>query len=72
MVALIILVIAIVLSILAVLYLKTDAFKSNQVLFSKYFLQSFNNLEKLENEEVAKINEILNSNKYNAQLIRKY
>ena len=50
-----ILVVSIVLVILAIvgtiifLYLKTDAFKSNETLFAKYFMQSFNAIDTIKN-----------------------
>lgn len=69
-----ILVVSIVLAILAIvgtiifLYLKTDAFKSNETLFAKYFIQSFNAIDTIKNDDLLGIEDILNTNKYTSEL----
>lgn len=67
----IVLVIFIILGILAFLYLKTDAFKSNETLFAKYFIQNFDAIEILKNEDTLGIEDTLNNNKYISELIGK-
>lgn len=69
---LIILILLAIVGVLGFLYLKTDMFKSNKELFSKYLIQGIENAKILENEELLKINEKLNNNKYNSELVRKY
>ena len=69
-----ILVISIVLAVLAIvgtitfLYLKTDAFKSNETLFAKYFMQSFNTIDIIKNNDALGIDNTLNANKYTSEL----
>ena len=69
-----ILAVSIVLVILAItatmvyLYLKTDAFKSNETLFAKYFIQSFNAIDTIKNDDLLGIEDILNTNKYTSEL----
>lgn len=69
-----ILVVSIVLVILAIvgtiifLYLKTDAFKSNETLFVKYFMQSFNAIDTIKNDDLLGIEDTLNTNKYTSEL----
>ena len=69
-----ILVVSIVLVILAIvgtiifLYLKTDAFKSNETLFAKYFMQSFNAIDIIKNNDALGIDNTLNENKYTSEL----
>lgn len=69
-----ILVISIVLAVLAIvgtitfLYLKTDAFKSNETLFAKYFIQSFNAIDIIKNNDALGIDNTLNANKYTSEL----
>ena len=69
-----ILVVSIVLVILAIvgtiifLYLKTDAFKSNETLFAKYFMQSFNAIDTIKNDDLLGIEDTLNTNKYTSEL----
>lgn len=69
-----ILVVSIVLVILAIvgtiifLYLKTDAFKSNETLFAKYFIQSFNAIDTIKNDDLLGIEDTLNTNKYTSEL----
>ena len=72
MIVLISVIIVLLLGVFALLYLKTDMFKSNQNLFLKYFTQSFENLKMLENEDILGINQTLSANKYDSELIRKY
>ena len=72
-----ILVVSIVLVILAIvgtiifLYLKTDAFKSNETLFAKYFIQSFNAIDTIKNDDLLGIEDTLNTNKYTSELKEK-
>ena len=56
--------IAIILGVLAFLYIKTDMFKSNEILFAKYFSQNFNIVDVLENIKNPEIENILNNSKY--------
>ena len=69
-----ILVVSIVLVVLAIagtmiyLYLKTDAFKSNETLFAKYFMQSFNAIDTIKNDDLLGIDDTLNTNKYTSEL----
>ena len=69
-----ILVVSIILVILAIvgtivyLYLKTDAFKSNETLFAKYFIQSFNAIDTIKNDDLLGIEDTLNTNKYTSEL----
>lgn len=69
-----ILAVSIVLIILAIagtmitLYLKTDAFKSNETLFAKYFMQSFNVVDIIKNDDSLGIGNTLNTNKYTSEL----
>lgn len=64
----IILAIFIILGILGFLYLKTDAFKSNENLFAKYFVQNFDAIEILKSEDTLGIENTLNTNKYTSEL----
>lgn len=64
----IILVMLIILGILGYLYLKTDAFKSKEKLFTKYLAQNFNSIEILKTESDSEIENMLNTNKYESQL----
>lgn len=64
----IILAIFIILGILGFLYLKTDAFKSNENLFAKYFVQNFDAIEILKSEDTLGIENALNTNKYTSEL----
>lgn len=67
-ITIIILIILIILISIAILYLKTDLFKSNKMLFTKYFSQNSQNLEQvyktIANDEYL---ENLNQNKYTTQ-----
>ena len=56
--------ITIILGVLAFLYIKTDMFKSNEILFAKYFSQNFNIVDVLENIKNPEIENILNNSKY--------
>ena len=64
----IILSIAIIGGILAFLYIKTDAFKSNQTLFAKYLVQNFNITEIFEKTENTEIENLLSNNKYTSEI----
>lgn len=64
----IVLVIAIIIGILAFLYIKTDAFKSNETLFAKYLVQNFNIIEVWEKSKNTDIENLLDTNKYTSQI----
>ncbi len=64
----IVLVIAIIIGILAFLYIKTDAFKSNETLFAKYLVQNFDIIEVWENIKNTDIENLLDTNKYTSQI----
>lgn len=64
----IVLVIAIIIGILAFLYIKTDAFKSNETLFAKYLVQNFDIIEVLEKSKNTDIENLLDTNKYTSQI----
>ena len=51
----IILIVGIIIGVLAFLYLKTDAFKSNETLFAKYLMQNFNAIDNLANNGTEEI-----------------
>ena len=67
-VTLIILVVLIICGILGFLYLKTDAFKSNETLFAKYLIQNLNTIEILKEEDNSQIQNTLNTNKYTSKI----
>lgn len=58
----------ITLGILLFLLLNTDVFKSNEVLFSKYFVQNFDLIEFLKVEENTEIETLVNNNKYTSKI----
>lgn len=64
----IVLLIVTTLGILAFLYIETDMFKSNEILFAKYFSQNFNIVDVLENIKSSEIENILNNSKYTSDL----
>lgn len=64
----IVLVIAIITGILAFLYIKTDAFKSNETLFAKYLVQNFDIIEVWEKSKNTDIENLLDTNKYTSQI----
>ena len=64
----IVLVIAIIIGILAFLYIKTDAFKSNETLFAKYLVQNFDIIEVWEKSKNTDIENLLDTNKYTSQV----
>ena len=53
------------------MYLKTDAFKSNETLFAKYLMQNFNAIDNLANNGTEEITNALNTNKYPSELVGK-
>lgn len=55
----------IILGVLAILYFTTDMFKSNEQLFSKYFVQNGELFSMLENENTKTLNEFKKNNTYN-------
>ena len=67
----IILIVGIIIGDLAFLYLKTDAFKSNETLFAKYLMQNFNAIDNLANNGTEEITNALNTNKYTSELVGK-
>ena len=72
LISVILVVIIIILTILIVLYNTTDMFKSNDVLFSKYASQIFNNIDEIFNEEyMSEMEDILNNNKLSSNLMAK-
>lgn len=64
----IVLVIAIIIGILAFLYIKTDAFKSNETLFAKYLVQNFDIIEVWEKSKNTDIENLSDTNKYTSQI----
>ena len=58
----------IIIGILIVLYLKTDAFKTKETLFAKYMLQNFDVLEILKEDDNTEIENMLSENKYTTNL----
>lgn len=66
--ALIALTVLIIIGILIVLYLKTDAFKTKETLFAKYMLQNFDVLEILKEDDNTEIENMLSENKYTTNL----
>lgn len=63
----IIVILAIVGTIFAYLFIKTDLFKSNEVLFAKYILQNTEKIEKLTDFQTIEVYEsLVNQNKYEA------
>lgn len=60
--------IAIIASILAIMYLKTDMFKSNDILFSKYFAQNFEVLDLLNVQSNSEVEGLLETNPYTSNL----
>lgn len=67
----IIFVVAIIVCILIYLLLNTDIFKSKDVLFAKYFMQNFNTIEILKNNNESEIKNKLDTNKYTSEVIGK-
>ncbi len=53
--------------ILIFLYLKTDAFKSNETLFAKYLIQNFDTIELLGNDDNSEVETMLSNNKYTSE-----
>ena len=67
-IAIIIIIILIVVAGLAILYLNTDLFKSNQSLFIKYIEKNMENLEKIETiGQNAQYDNLLKNSKYTEQ-----
>lgn len=60
--------ITLILGILLFMYLKTDVFKSKEILFAKYISQNINTIEILKNEDTLGIQNTLNTNKYTSQI----
>lgn len=60
--------IAIIASILAIMYFKTDMFKSNDILFSKYFAQNFEVLDLLNVQSNSEVERLLETNPYTSNL----
>lgn len=68
MISAIVFTILVVIGILLFVYLKTDAFKSNQTLFAKYLLQDFDVIYNLKPTEPEEIQNNLNNNKYTSDI----
>lgn len=62
------LLVLLIVGIFSFLYLKTDAFKSKERLFAKYFMQNFDAIQILESEDNLAIEETLNDNKYTSEV----
>lgn len=65
------LIIILIVGILAFLYIKTDAFKTNETLLTKYFIQNFNIADTLLTDNSSQIQEVLDNNKYTSELTGK-
>lgn len=65
------LMIILIVGILAFLYIKTDTFKTNETLFTKYFIQNFNIADTLLTDNSSQIQEVLDNNKYTSELTGK-
>lgn len=64
LISVILLILIIIVTIFLVLYMTTDMFKSNEVLFEKYATQFIENLDEIFNEDnMREMEEILNNNK---------
>lgn len=60
--------IVVIILVVVVLYIKTDMFKSNQTLFSKYARQLFDNMNVILNEAyIEQMEEIINNNKLTSE-----
>ena len=68
MISAIVFIILVIIGILLFVYLKTDAFKSNQTLFAKYLLQDFDVIYNLKPTEPEEIQNNLNNNKYTSDI----
>lgn len=68
MISAIVFTILVIIGILLFVYLKTDAFKSNQTLFAKYLLQDFDVIYNLKPTEPEEIQNNLNNNKYTSDI----
>ena len=53
---------------LVLLYLNTDLFKTNQTLFSKYFIQNFDGVKNVLGNQSEEISTQLKENKYTSNL----
>lgn len=68
MISAIVFIILVIIGILLFVYLKTDAFKSNQTLFAKYLFQDFDVIYNLKPTEPEEIQNNLNNNKYTSDI----
>lgn len=68
MISAIVFTILVIIGILLFVYLKTDAFKSNQTLFAKYLFQDFDVIYNLKPTEPEEIQNNLNNNKYTSDI----
>ena len=66
-VAISLLVVAII-GILVFLYLETDAFKTNETLFTKYLAQNFEGLDNLKNNNNSTTKSLLDNSKYTSKI----
>lgn len=60
--------IAIIASIFAIMYFTTDIFKSNDILFSKYFAQNFEVLDLLDIQNNSEVEKLLETTLYTSNL----
>ena len=69
LISVILLILIIIVTIFLVLYMTTDMFKSNEVLFEKYATQFIENLDEIFNEDnMREMEEILNNNKLTSNM----
>ncbi len=66
-IAILVLVVTII-GILIFLYLETDAFKTNETLFSKYLAQNFEELDNLKNNNNSTTKSLLENSKYTSKI----
>ena len=66
-IAILVLVVAII-GILIFLYLETDAFKTNETLFTKYLAQNFEELDNLKNNNNSTTKSLLENSKYTSKI----
>ena len=57
-----------IIGILAFLYLETDAFKTNETLFTKYLAQNFEELDNLKNNSNSTTKSLLENSKYTSKI----
>ena len=57
-----------IIGILVFLYLETDAFKTNETLFTKYLAQNFEELDNLKNNSNSTTKSLLENSKYTSKI----